>query len=222
MTAAFVQTNHGTNGNTQATGIDCAFSSNVTSGNLIVAVAMWSFSGTTFTVSDTQSNTYTLAVGPIEAGDYDRMKIYYTFASATGSLTVSTSATGVGSDGMDLLILEYSGVASAGQTDATASSTAVNANVSITTVTDHDLVFAALVTNGSGDNAAGSGWTSRAAYAGNSYICAVDKTDATPAGTFTGQFATPAAGTQYAKGAVAFKPSGGTVAVKRLLTLGAG
>lgn len=223
MTAAFVQKNHGGIGTSQFVGIDVAFSSNVTSGNLIVAIAMWSFSGTTFTLSDTQSNTYTLAVGPVQAGDGSRFKIYYTFASASGALTVSTSATGVSSDAMDLIALEYSGLTSSGQTDATASSTAADGNASITTVTDHDLILAVLSTNGTGDNVAGSGWTSRDAYTGNaSNICVDDKTDATPAGTFTGQFITPTTGTLFAKAAVAFKSTATTVSAKRLLTLGAG
>jgi len=220
----FVQKNHGGTGSSQFSGIDCAFTSNVTSGNLIVAAAMWSFTGTSFTVSDTQSNVYTLAVGPVEAGDYSRMKIYYTFASASGALTVSTGATGVGSDAMDLIILEYSGITSSGQTDATGTSTANSADVSITSVTNHDLILAAIVTNGAADNAAGSGWTGRDVYAGTvSYVGLVDKTDATPAGAFSGQFVAPSTGTLWAKAAVAFKPvAGAASSPKRLLTLGVG
>lgn len=80
----------------------CAFGSDVTSGNLLVASAIVSGDPVP-TVIDSQGNTYTLGVHIVANG----IRLYYSVATATGPLTITWTQTGVVNA---VVIGEYSGV----------------------------------------------------------------------------------------------------------------
>lgn len=220
MANAFVQKNNAT-GNLQFADLTAAYSSNVTANNLLVAVVFFNFTGTTLTVSDTQSNTWSAAGSSAESTDFIRAKMFYAIASSSASCTVKIATTGSDSSTVELVVMEYSGLSTTGQPDATAQSTAVNENDPITTATDHALIVAGAVANSSYPGA-GTGYTNRH-HSSQFFADVNDKTDATPTGTFTGEFAASPTYTNVAKVAASFKTSGaGTVSVKRLLTLSVG
>lgn len=221
MANAFVQKNNAT-GNLQFADLTCAYSSNVTANNLLVAVVFFNFAGTTLTLSDTQTNTWSAAGASAESTDFVRAKMFYAIASTSGSCTVKIATTGVNSSTIELVVFEYSGLSTTGQPDATAQSTAVDGNDAITTVTDHALIVAAACANAAYPGV-GTGYTNRH-HSAQFFADVNDKTDATPAGSFTGEFAASQSGNStIAKVAASFKTSGGAAATaKRLLTLSVG
>jgi hypothetical protein len=112
---AFVQSNADSIGNLP---LSVAFSSNVTSGNIIVVFAETTnpiaVNTDTHTITDTQGNTYTQIQGYLRQdtflGSKTALSAWYTTASATGALTITLTASTDAFRQHDLVIREYSGV----------------------------------------------------------------------------------------------------------------
>lgn len=141
------------------TAITSAFSSNVTTGHLLV-VAVGSQGGTSFTVTDSQGNTYIKAADAnnvnMSGGYYTA--IYYAVVQGSGADTVTATSGSVSF--RRLAIQEYSG---ANALDVTSAQQGVGTTVdtdSATTRHSSELIFGWMVSN-SGVTSAGSGFTLR-------------------------------------------------------------
>lgn len=92
-----------------ATSIPLAFSSNVTSGNLLLAIIGGGAGVATGTdsVTDTQGNTYTQGVRSTSIDDNSFCAVYYTFAGSSGANTITWAKTiGPVAGDMNLIIVE--------------------------------------------------------------------------------------------------------------------
>lgn len=106
----FIQGNSNYSGSSYVSTLSSTFSSNVTSGDLIVVATGWDNSVSSGTMSDSQGNTYSTAVGPtINASQHYTEQIYYAVAKSTGgdavTLTLSTQTVAY----VSVLAHEYSG-----------------------------------------------------------------------------------------------------------------
>jgi len=166
MAAAYVQSNNtfsSSNGNTW----NVAFSSSVTSGNLIVvAVAGQPYlTPLAFSVTDSLGTTYTTAVtSTASLGSNPFIStIFYGVAPSGGSNTVTVTYPTSGGSTTSynrILVHEYSGVDSVDQTtSASGHSSALNAGNMATTQAD-EVIFGWMVSN-AGVSSAGSGYTLR-------------------------------------------------------------
>jgi len=145
-----------------ATSSSLAFPSNNTVGNWIAVAIRAGHSGQSFTVRDSNGNTYHQAIQfnvTTDAPNGDTLGIFYAenIASGANQVTVSDTISGT----MRIAVLEYSGVASTNSLDATAaaqgSSSAPNSG-SVTTSANGDLLLGAVLT-GNGENfTAGTGY----------------------------------------------------------------
>lgn len=155
-----------------------AFTSNVTSGNLIVACVSGGATHTMSTPTDTQSNTYTQAIlnNPGATGTPAQCGIYYTKATATGALTVTGS---MDSGNVHVHIYEISGADTLEQTGTSSSAsniTAATVSTSGATTQANSYVIAFWGAN----NNAGT-WTATGSI--------ISDTESTPAaGTVTSAF----------------------------------
>lgn len=144
----------------QAAATSVAFTSANTAGHLLVcAVENNSFVGP-LAVSDTAGNTWVSAVGPESNSDSQAVQIFYVANSKSGSNTVSV--TGTGGNYTNMVVAEYSGVATTSPADgsAEASGSSATAATGSFAVTSGDLVVA-MGMMGAGGTTAGSGFTSR-------------------------------------------------------------
>lgn len=163
---AFVQGNAANS--TSATSLTCAFPANVTAGNLIVVDVVGIVpSQATWTVTDSQGNTYT---NPTAANASNSVipavaQTWYAKAKTTGACTVTFG--GISSDNVRICIHEYSGVdtfdvgvGASGNTNLLTATTPVTSQAS-------ELVHAWGVSN-NGVTSAGSGFTLRETAASES------------------------------------------------------
>lgn len=173
MASGFVQETDGTYaGNPQSS--SAQFQNATTAGNLIVVyVAPGTNEPGTITVSDTAGNQYTAATGTATIGVPScsiSQEFFYAANVNGGSDTVTATTTA--SYGVNLIAMEYSGVATSSPVDAQAgnsessscpySSTATTA--SLTTTNANDVIVTAGIVSNSGPTwTAGSGWMMRTA-----------------------------------------------------------
>jgi hypothetical protein len=140
-----------------------AFPSVEGAGHLNVVAIGWGDTTSTITsVTDTQNNTYTLAVGPTINGTTLSQAIYYAKNILGGSNTVTVKFSKAASY-PDVRILEYSGADLNNPIDKTAAATGSSATPnsgSVTTTSSNELIFGAGTTAAS-FTAPGSGFTSR-------------------------------------------------------------
>lgn len=140
-----------------------AFTSNVTAGNLIVACASLYAGDTLNTPTDSQGNTYTLAVAknPGTSGTPSQTNIYYAVAGSSGTLTVT--ATQNATDCLHLHLYEVSGVNTLDKTGSNYQSTpttAATVSTSAATTQANECVIAFFASNNtSGTWTAGSGYS---------------------------------------------------------------
>jgi hypothetical protein len=115
-------------------GAGLAFTSNVTAGNIIIAMVMSPLAGDTITVADSQANSYTQAGAAASSATGDICcKVFYATAGSTGACTV-TATTGV--EVADGCVAEVSGTSlTADGFSATGSAGAGSANPNSGTVT---------------------------------------------------------------------------------------
>ena len=216
MTAAFVQVKTG-NGNTQFVATHTVFDDPSVAGNLIIAIAEWSFSGDSAAISfssDPAGITFNPATPAIEVASFKNCRMFYGYAAASTQYDIILAATGIAGEQSQITILEYSGVTGAPEASSTSGTT--DANCAITTLSDHALVVATGIAFS--DPGVGSGWTGRAHPTTYTDQRVVDLLDATPVGTFTGQFTSA-----DAKCAAAFAlPATGQPTARRFGQIGRG
>ena len=133
-----------------------------TLGNLNIVAVGWNDTTSTVTgVTDSQNNTYVLAIGPT-TGTGLRQSIYYAknIAAGTNTVTVTFSQAAVF---VDVRVLEYSGLDTANPLDKTAGAAGSGTTASsgaVTTTAANELIFGAGMTI-SKFTGAGSGFISR-------------------------------------------------------------
>jgi len=157
---AFVQGN--SNGDSSSGTVStCAFTSNVTAGNLLVATIGYASTSATATASDTQGNTYSTAVGPTDnTGITYRLYTFYAVAKSSGVNTVSITIS-AGSTFRRMLIHEYSGVNTLEATNSASGNLTVPPDSGpVTTAHANALIFGWGITN-NGTTTAGTGFTLR-------------------------------------------------------------
>ena len=119
----------GTSSTTSSTSsASLAFASNVTANNLLVVDASTNGNVSALTVSDSQSNTYTLQNDGNTLKGAPRQWTAYAGSSAANTVTVSGTGTGQ----IIIQISEYSGTASSSPSDGTNNA---NSNTNVTTLT---------------------------------------------------------------------------------------
>ena len=188
MAIAFVQEKAAFGNGTPFASFGVTPDSNVTAGNLLVAVVYWIFSGTPISLSDNQGNTWTAATSAAETGNYNRVRMYYAIAGSTGSLTVTFSDSGVPTnETVEMVVLEYSGAATSSQPEAAATSTVANGTVNVISTSANALIIAA-ATDTASAMTAGSGYTARYTGSTISYQAVVDMVDGGAAGSHTAEF----------------------------------
>jgi hypothetical protein len=164
-TATYIQSNSSTPQSPESS-VATKFTGAQTAGDLNVVVAGWNDgTATVKSVTDTNGNIYTLAVGPTVISGAASQSIYYATniaAAAAGGNTVTVTFSTAASYA-DIRILEYSGVSSFSPVDVTAASSgnsATSSSGSATTTNASDLIIGAnlVATTTSGP---GSGFTER-------------------------------------------------------------
>jgi hypothetical protein len=145
-----------------ATTASLAFTTGNTSGNWIaVAIRGGNSSSQTFTVSDSNANTYKQAAQVGFSGSAVTLAIYYAENIKGGANTLTVSMTVSGP--LRFAILEFSGVATASSLDGTAA-VATGASSSpnsgnLTTTANGDLLLGAIASTNSATFTAGTGYT---------------------------------------------------------------
>ena len=133
-----------------------------TAGNLnIVAVGWNDTTSTVSSISDSQGNTYTLAIGPT-TGTGLRQSIYYAPNIKGGSNTVTVTFNQA-AIWVDVRVLEYSGLSTTSPLDVTAGAVGTGTSASsgaATTTVANELIFAAGMTTAT-FKSAGTGFVSR-------------------------------------------------------------
>jgi hypothetical protein len=133
-----------------------------TAGNLnIVAVGWNDTTSTVSSISDSQGNTYTLAIGPT-TGTGLRQSIYYASNIRGGSNTVTVTFNQA-AIWVDVRVLEYSGLSTTSPLDVTAGAAGTGTSASsgaATTTVANELIFAAGMTTAT-FKSAGTGFVSR-------------------------------------------------------------
>jgi hypothetical protein len=134
---------------------------NVKSGHLILVHATVLGASATIAITDSQSNTYTQCGSPYTltvTGNAVTGNWFYTYASATGSLTVTETFTN-GGNYNGLRVVECSGVAASSPVNITVNASASTTGAITTTVAD-DIIFVGWHTNGNDTViTAGTGYT---------------------------------------------------------------
>ncbi|HTW22945.1 MAG TPA: LamG-like jellyroll fold domain-containing protein, partial [Candidatus Baltobacteraceae bacterium] len=214
---AFVQGNYATPQSSQST-VSIPFTSAQNLGDLNAVVVGWNDStATVSSVTDTEGNVYTRAVGPAIITGVLSQSIYYSpniKAAAAGANTVTVTFSTAAAY-PDIRILEYSGVSASSPVDVTASATGTsgtNNSGSATTTNAADLIFGANIVTGV-TTGPGTGFTQRLLTSPDGDI-AEDKTV-----TATGSYnATAAATGEWIMQMVAFKAAGGASGVAPAIT----
>lgn len=136
--------------------VSVAYGSNVTSGNLLVAiVSNDSNDQSPSTVSDTRGNTWTLAQSHLAIDGFAGTSLYYATANATGPNTVTWSVGGGAAADLMIFVMEYSGIPS-----PTLDQTSIGGASpgSITTTNANEVIIAATLDNGGSSVAPIGGW----------------------------------------------------------------
>lgn len=190
MAIAFVQAN--SNGSSSATSIAATYGSSQTSGNTNI-IAILTGGSTQPTVSDTHTNSYSLATSASLPAQNMYLWLFIATNVAAGSSNQVTASTTGGAAYFHIIITEYSGVGSTldgtpksasnfGTTPATAALSTSNAN-------DLVLGFASQLGAGGG-LAAGTGYTLRQ-HVGSFPEIGLEDQIVTSTGSFTGAFTSP-------------------------------
>jgi hypothetical protein len=172
-TITFIQLKEANTAVTSTTASTGAFTNPVSSGNLI-AVWIWYNSSTqsVSSVADTQSNTYSRAVGPTTGvGGMTgwRQELWYAKNVTGGSgLNVTATFTGSFATTKGITAHEYSGLDAVAPLDQSVGNTTTSANSTtsaITTTSSDELIFAAATVVNTGS--AGTNFTQRSSVASN-------------------------------------------------------
>jgi fibronectin type 3 domain-containing protein len=186
-----------------------AFASNNTVGNWIAVSIRAGTTNETFTVTDTNRNTYRKAIQFRLTVDPDTLAIFYAENIAGGANTVTvsdnTSAT------LRFAILEYSGVATSGSLDGVAvtqgNSASPNSS-SITTTANGDLLLGAIMTADPEAYTAGSGYRIEESVPAEPGTKLITEDQAQAAAGTAAASASLRTANPWAAGIAAFKPAG--------------
>ena len=175
-------------------------------GDLIIAYAVWD-NGGAVSVTDSNNNSYSSAVGPTQAGgDSTNAQVFYAKDIAAGFNTLTvTFATPITSRGV-LYALEYSGLDRTSPLDAAVSAAGTSAAMgsgSLTTATADELLFLGAASNGRSVRR-DRPFRSRGRRYGNMAAEAIAATAGSYEATATQK------GTSWAMQLVAFKAAGST------------
>ncbi len=149
---------------TPSASVSATFPVAQTAGNLNIVVVGWNDTTSTVTgVSDSNRNSYSLAIGPT-SGTGVRQSIYYAKSIAGGSNMVTVTFSKAAAY-VDVRLLEYAGLDPVNPFDTSAKAGASGASSSpnsgsVTTTSASELIFGAGTTSGH-FNGPGTGFTSR-------------------------------------------------------------
>lgn len=170
MAIAFVQSNATPFANPGSSPVTCAYTLNVTAGNLLVVfVNINDNTGSVATFADTIGNVWTLQSSSVSNRT---MKVYSAISKASGANTITINATEAGTL-MGLMVSEYSGVTTVDQIAAGVLQTGTSQNTpAITTTQANELLLCVYrVETGSNANTINSPFTQRNViqFSGTSY-----------------------------------------------------
>jgi len=159
------------------TTLNLAFVSDVTAGGSIRVVARIGATGRTITITDSKGNTYNASPGitgdvtQAQTTDLHQAYIFSADNCAAGPTTVTTAISGAATT-IRVCIAEYSGIATSGALDKTASaqadaSSAPSSGATAATTQADELVFGASSSSDNQTYTAGSGYTRRASTPSN-------------------------------------------------------
>jgi hypothetical protein len=148
----------------ETSGASEGFASPNTAGNAIIVLGFWQALGYSATISDSVGNSYTSTTAAINP-QQGVLQIFYAARARPGANTVTLTMSAGFNNYVGLAIFEYAGLSgsdifegSAGQYASAA--TAAASTPPVTTTFPSSLLFAGVAdVNGSGNIAAGSGWT---------------------------------------------------------------
>src|ERR1019366_286446 len=206
-------------GNTNETSATLAFSSNNAAGNWIGVCIRAGTVNETFTVTDSNRNTYHRAIQFNETGDGNAFAIYYAENIAGGTNTIQVSDPALAT--LRFAILEYSGVVTSGSLDVAAAAQGNSAfpnSGSATTTANRDLLLGAIMTSDAGTFTAGSGYRIEGSVPAepNTKLIAEDQKQAT-AGASSAS-ASLGGADFWAAGLAAFKAAGSGVGTSPSIT----
>lgn len=163
MSIAHVQSPAGGVENGAATSVNLAFGSNVTAASAICGGWRLAVNGRTVTLSDTRSNTYTSsAIVATDTADANSTSgSGFALNCAAGATTVTFAISGAASN-LRFVISEFSGVATSGALDKTATAIGSNsptATGSVTPDSDGELFYAVTHRSDSSTFTAGTDFT---------------------------------------------------------------
>lgn len=219
MAIATAQTPVGNFAVTSAATIAKAYTSNVTAGNLLVALFLWGSSTQTGTVSGSLNGAFTPIASSLatNASGPFRAQIFYKVATSSGAETVTGTSSGNNTQ-REIVVYELTGAAGTvdSQIGANGSGTNPTTNISIVAQPGWIIAYGAAT---AGTLTAGSGYTSDVSQNGD---LAQHK-----AYSATGSTSVPfvdGSSSQWAISAAAFNEGvgGGGVVVKQLAALGVG
>ncbi|MGH9776559.1 MAG: hypothetical protein ACRD50_16630 [Candidatus Acidiferrales bacterium] len=204
----------------------CQFASNTAGGNLYVIFARWGSGTATASLSDTEGNSFSSTSGAVNIfTDGTSSQLFYAQNVAGGTkdtITVTISASVLR---IELMIFEYSGVASSSALDAhkevtQASSSSSCASASVTTSANNDLIVGACNLTNSPDSptfTATSGFTLRL-----SGVREGEEDRISAAGTYTSSMALSSSHHSITHVAAFFAAAGGPAPKHPLPLLGVG
>lgn len=106
MSITLVQSNSSHPAGTPGT---CAFSTNVTAGNLLLIGINWGNSTGTYAITDTLGNTWTQFPSvPTGISGLNDLNAFWTVSASSGANTVTATISGGGAHGLRLAVYEYS------------------------------------------------------------------------------------------------------------------
>ena len=199
------------------TSITATFSGNTTTGNLIYVAVAYSGSTNPSSVTDSQSNTYTL-IRTTHDATYDQSHTTYYAKNITGGTTPTVTVTWAASHDWEVLnVVEYSGLDTTapldketgqGQTSIGTGTDAVTSGAMATTTSaDCTLVTASQMPNSGGDALnAGTSFTIRAAA--EAFFKVSDR-NVSSTGAYAGTWTSSAGTHDFMTHVVAFKAAGG-------------
>jgi hypothetical protein len=191
--SAIALTQHTSRDAGTTTAASLAFATSNTAGNLIAVAIRAGASGETFTVSDSNGNSYRPAIRlevTVDTPAGDTLGIFYAENIRSGANTITVADTIAAT--LRFAILEFAGIASANSLDvavaAQGTSTAPNSGNAFTT-TSGDLLLGAIVTANPASVSAGSGYTleERVPSSSNTKLITEDTVQLT-AGTASAQY----------------------------------
>ncbi len=201
------------------------FASNVTAGNLIIVSVGMNIgtAGTVVSVTDTQSNTYTLIGGTFNSTNC-RTDMYYAKNITGGTNIVKVVGSTTSANHMNFFAHEYSGADTTAPLDKSATGTGQTGAVSTlgtsgttaTTTTSNELLFCAINLLANANGTVGSGWTNRGTAAFTTSVIFGEDLLVSSTGAYAGTFSSAGVVNYAAMIATFAQAAGGAAQGRRL------